>query len=320
MRSFMRNMVKLITFTICLVTAFTGNAGPQNLDNQITSADNQSRIEQQDPLRILIVDGFNNHDWQLTTRLTKGILESSGLFRVDVSTAPSSQSALEWASWRPKFSQYDVVMQNCNSHGGRAQWPKKVQRDLEKFVSQGGGLYIFHSANNAFPQWPDYNLMIGLGWRNKNFGDAVTINRNEEVIRIPAGEGDNTNHGKRINAVITSMGNHPIHKNLPKQWKAADLEIYRYARGPAKNMTVLSYAKEPETGLNFPVEWIVRYGKGRVYNSTYGHVWKGDTNPDGMRCIAFQTLLIRTLEWLSHKQVSWPPPANFPTKEAISLE
>ena len=119
---------------------------------------------------------------------------------------------------------------------------------------------------------------------------------------------------------MTRASDHPIHQGLPKQWLAADLEIYRYARGPAKNLTVLSYAQEPETGLNFPIEWTVNYGEGRVYNSTFGHVWKGDTNPPGMRCLAFQTLLIRSLQWLSGNEVSWPVPDKFPTKEAISLK
>ena len=313
-------MVQFITLIACLWVTVNGYAQHHTVDKNKVNANNDTRLEDSSTSRVLIVDGFNNHHWQLTTRLTKSILESSGLFSVDVSTAPNSQTSPGWANWRPQFSQYDVVIQNCNSHGGRPLWPEKVQRDLEAFVSEGGGLYIFHSGNNAFPEWKDYNLMIGLGWRDKNFGDAITIGSNGSVIRIPAGEGGNTNHGKRINAVVTSINDHPIHSGLPKQWKAADLEIYCYARGPAKNITILSYAKEPQSGLDFPIEWAVRYGKGRVYNSTYGHVWQGDTNPDGMRCIAFQTLLIRAIEWLSQNDVTWPIPDNFPTKEAIRLK
>ena len=36
------------------------------------------------PLRVLIVDGYNNHDWQRTTRLVRGIIEPTGLFEVSV--------------------------------------------------------------------------------------------------------------------------------------------------------------------------------------------------------------------------------------------
>src|SRR5262245_47669115 len=41
------------------------------------------------PLRALIIDGQNNHDWKTTTPLLKKALESSGRFKtVDVATAP----------------------------------------------------------------------------------------------------------------------------------------------------------------------------------------------------------------------------------------
>jgi type 1 glutamine amidotransferase len=270
-------------------------------------------------IKVLIVDGFSNHDWRLTTLLTKNILDSSKLFSVDVSTAPASQESQEWDTWHPRFSGYDVVIQNCNSYGGRPEWPAEVRHDLEKFVSGGGGLYILHSANNAFPKWKEYNKMIGLGWRGKKYGQAVTIDSNGVVVMVPPGQGGSTSHGKRIDAILTRLGEHPIHKGLPRQWKVADLEIYRYARGPATNMTVISYAREPATGFNFPTEWVVKYGKGNVYNSTFGHVWKGDTNPPAMHCVAFQTLLTRAVEWLSGHGVTSPVPDDFPDEKNIQL-
>ena len=39
-------------------------------------------------IRVLIVDGFSNHDWQQTTLLLRGILQAAGEFDVEVSTAP----------------------------------------------------------------------------------------------------------------------------------------------------------------------------------------------------------------------------------------
>ena len=99
----------------------------------------------------------------------------------------------------------------------------------------------------------------------------------------------------------------------------ADIEIYRYARGPAENLTVLSYARDPKTRLNFPVEWVVRYGKGRVYSSTFGHVWKDSREPPSVRCVAFQTLLVRAAEWLATGKVTTPAPENFSGPEKPSL-
>ncbi len=40
------------------------------------------------PIRALIVDGRNNHDWQITTDALRATLEASKRFEVSVSTAP----------------------------------------------------------------------------------------------------------------------------------------------------------------------------------------------------------------------------------------
>jgi len=45
----------------------------------------------------------------------------------------------------------------------------------------------------------------------------------------------------------------------------------------------------------------------------------GDVYPVSYRCIGFQTTMIRVTEWLATGKVTWPVPANFPSKEAISV-
>src|SRR5688500_7100708 len=89
-------------------------------------------------VRVLIVDGYSNHDWRLTTALIRGILEPTGLFAVSVSTAPSTKDAPGWDTWRPKFSDYDVVIQTCNDINGGPRWPRSVEEDFEAFVRSGG--------------------------------------------------------------------------------------------------------------------------------------------------------------------------------------
>jgi type 1 glutamine amidotransferase len=270
-------------------------------------------------IKVLIVDGFSNHDWKQTTALIRSILEPTGLFDVSVSTAPPTNGAPEWATWRPKFADYDVVIQTYNDLKGGTPWPKEVQTAFESFVANGGGFFDFHSANNAFAQWPAYNDMIGLGWRNKDFGWAITIDTNEHLVRIPAGEGLNTSHGPQTNVVIHNLGEHPIHAGLPKEWMTPHLEVYYYARGPAKNLEVLSYGFDARTKMNWPTEWTVAYGKGRVYNATFGHVWKGDVQPEAMRCAGVQTIMIRALQWLAKRPVDYPVPPDFPTGDKLSI-
>lgn len=186
-------------------------------------------------------------------------------------------------------------------------------------MADGGGVYMYHGATNAFKGWDAYNQMIGLGWRNKDFGIALTISDKEEVVIVPKGEGGNTGHGARTDALITRMGNHPIHNGMPKSWKGADVEIYRYGRGTAENLHVISYAIEPKTALNFPMEWVVKYGDGNVYSSTYGHLWQNQEWPPSMRCAAFQQSIVRALQWLSGNQVDNYVQSDFPTSENFSV-
>lgn len=230
------------------------------------------------------------------------------------------RTVLSGKSWGPEFSSYDVVIQNTNNiNNKKLQWNPKAQKALENYVMSGHGLYIFHSANNAFEHWKEYDRMIGLGWRSKDNGTALEISEDGKVIRIPPGNGKKTYHGPRTDAVIKVLTRHPINSGFPFQWKTPDLEVYKYARGPAENITVLTYAYDPTTNKNWPIDWTVNYGKGRVYNSTFGHLWKNQDNPESIRCVGFQTTFIRAVEWLAHEKVTSPLPDNFPTAEKISL-
>jgi type 1 glutamine amidotransferase len=271
------------------------------------------------PVRVLIVDGYSNHDWRLTTELIRGILEPTGQFTVMVTTAPPTADAPGWNAWRPVFSDYDVVIQTCNDLGGGPAWPRAVQEEFEAFVRRGGGVYVWHAGNNAFRDWPAYNEMIGLGWRSKDFGVAIAVGEDGTLIRIPPSEGLDTGHGSRRDTLVTRLGDHPIHAGLPRAWLTPDIEVYHYARGPADRLEVLSYGFDPDTNMRWPLEWTTTFGAGRVYTSTFGHVWKGDTQPERMRCAGVQTVVVRALQWLAGRNVSWPVPPDFPTANRVSV-
>ena len=279
-----------------------------------------ARAADEPKIRALIIDGCSNHDWRLTTRCIRAILQPTGLFDVAVSTAPPTATAPGWAQWRPRFRDCDVVIQTYNDLGGGAPWPAEVRADFESFVHEGGGVYVWHAGNNAFPDWPGYNRIIGLGWRKKGQGVAVQIDDKEKLVSIPSGEGLDTGHGARFDALVVRLGDHPIHQGMPRRWKASNIEVYNYPRGTAEELEVLSYANDVvRTKLNWPIEWTVGYGKGRVYTSTLGHVWKGDIQPVTVRDAAVQTLLVRALQWLAKRPVTFAVPPDFPTDAATSV-
>lgn len=271
------------------------------------------------PVKVLIVDGVSNHNWQLNTALLRGILEPTGLFEIAVSTSPPDADSPGWDSWRPDFAAYDVVIQTYNDIHGGPPWPEQVQEDFERYVRSGGGVFIYHSGNNAFADWEAYNRIIGLGWRDVDQGDALTIGEGGEIIRIPSGEGQGTGHGPRVDAILTRLGDHPIHEGLPRAWKTPDIEVYYYPRGPAQNVEVLSYTRDVQTDMLWPIEWTVRYGEGRVYTATYGHVWHDDTQPERMRCAGVQTVLVRALWWLAGRTEPLSVPLDFPTASEVSI-
>jgi uncharacterized protein len=270
-------------------------------------------------IKLLIIEGVSNHDWKHRLALVREILARDGSFEVEVSITPSAANDPAWDAWRPDFSKFDVVLSAYNNLGGKPPWPREVQLAFEKYVRNGGGFYVYHEANNSFAEWPEYNQMIGLGWRKKDFGSAIVVRADESLQVIPPGEGDDTGHGDRADVVVHQLGEHPIHAGLPRAWKAADIEVYRYARGPATNLTVLAYATDAQTQLQFPIEWTVRYGEGRVFVSTYGHVWAGQNDPKGIKCAAFQTIMVRALKWLAKRPPGEVAPSDFPTTDAISL-
>jgi len=264
-------------------------------------------------LRVLIIDGQNNHDWRKMTPPMKADLEQSGRFTVDVATTPPPKSPPSaWDAFHPDFSKYDVVLSNYNGE----PWPKAVQEALEGYVSNGGGLSIIHAANNSFPEWPAYNKMIGLGWRGPTFGERVTLDEAGKVVRTPKGEGPGAGHGpQHPYTIVVRDPEHPITKGMPSEWFHAKDELYHGQRGPAEDMHILATAFSDKgkggTGTNEPMIWVIPYGKGRVFTTLMGHVM-GDENV-AIRCVGFKTVMLRGTEWAANGKVTIPIPDDFPT-------
>ena len=272
-----------------------------------------------DKLKLLIIDGQNNHTWQSMTPPMKNWLEDTGRFAVDVATTPDNKAPQEaWQAFRPDFSKYNVVLSNYNGQS----WPKEVNEALVAFVKAGGGLVIIHAANNAFTDWPEWNEMIGLGWRGPGFGERLTTDADGKVVRTAKGEGPGAGHGSQHEfAIIVRDREHPVTQGLPLEWMHARDELYHGQRGPTANLHLLAtaYADKSKggTGAHEPMIWWIPYGQGRVFTTVMGHVGGNDTT--SIRCIGFQTIMNRGSEWAATGKVTLPIPENFPTAQKVSL-
>lgn len=264
---------------------------------------------------ILIIDGQNNHrNWAETSRMMKGYLEETGLFTVNITTTP--EAGKDMSGFTPDFSQYNAVVLNYNGDS----WPQSTNDAFENFVKKGGGVVSIHAADNAFPEWKEYNLMIGLGgWggRTEKHGPYVYYNEQGKTVRDNT-PGPGGSHGNfHAFQVKTRNKKHPIMKGVPSIWMHEKDELYDRMRGPAENMTILAtaYAAKEQngSGREEPMMMTLSYGKGRVFHTTLGHA------NESQQCVGFITFLQRGTEWVCTGKVTQKLPVDFPTENNVSL-
>jgi type 1 glutamine amidotransferase len=267
-------------------------------------------------IRVLLLDGQSAgpyHNWKLTTPVLKAELEETGLFQVTVLTAPPSDG--DFSNFKPKLSDYQVVVSNYDAPG----WPEDLRTQFEQFISNGGGLVVVHAADNSFPDWPAYNLMIGIGgWRNRNETAGPMWYISDGKLVSDPSPGSAGEHGARLPyQVVTRQPDHPIMKGLPPVWMHAADELYGKLRGPGKNMTVLATAhsdpKNRGTDHDEPMVMVLSYGNGRIFHTTMGH------DVSALSCVGLMTLFQRGTEWAATGRVTQKVPSGFPTANTVSF-
>ena len=342
-----RSIRFVTTIIICLLT--------------VAACQKKDSSEQKKLMRALIIDGQNNHGiWPKTTVMMKDYLEETGLFKVDVArtsftwqgphndndddlgaekrsrliqefpldggkVTTATEKPAPDPDFKPDFSSYDLVISNFGWMA--SPLPKETEKALELFVSNGGGLLLVHAANNSFPEWLEYNEMIGLGgWGNRTEKDGPYVYYDKAGVLVrdtttgPAGS-----HGHQQEFLITIRDTeHPVTKGMPAQWLHAKDEMYDRLRGPAENLNVLAtafsdieknasfFSPLKGTDRNEPMMLTISYGKGRVFHTPLGHT------DYSMECIGFITLLQRGAEWAASGTVTQALPNDFPTAEKTS--
>ena len=263
----------------------------------------------------MILDGESGgpyHKWALVTPVLRKELEDTGLFQVDVATAPPSTGDL--SSFKPDFSKYQVVVFNYDA----PDWPSDLKSSFNQYMKNGGGLVIVHAADNAFAQWPEYNQMIGIGgWRGRTESAGPLWFYKDGKLSSDPSPGKAGQHGPRLPfQIVMRDSDHPITKGLPKMWMHQGDELYASMRGPGEHMTVLATAfSDPDnhgTGRDEPQLMVLSFGKGRVFHTTMGH------DVMALSCVGFITTFQRGTEWAATGKVTQKAPANFPTANSVS--
>ena len=116
----MKSLFKLLLATIAALAIIT----PYNAEAKTKK------------LKALIVSGQNNHNWQVSHRVLRLILDQSGLFECDIMlTEPAGG---DMSGFTPDFEKYDVVVLDYNGD----RWPKQTDEAFVKYVKRGGGVVV----------------------------------------------------------------------------------------------------------------------------------------------------------------------------------
>jgi uncharacterized protein len=264
---------------------------------------------QRTDMNALIVTGQNNHNWQKSSLYLQDIIEKSGLFTAEIAQSPAQGE--DMSEFIIDFSPYDVVVLDYNGD----EWPEETKNNFVQYVENGGGILVYHASDNAFPDWPEYNEIIGLGgWgdRDESSGPYVYI-EDGEVVRDDSPGGGGTHGAQREFVVEAFQPDHPIIDGLPQKWMHAKDELYANMRGPAKNMEILAFAHSLKTEKNEPMLMTIIYGEGRIFHTMLGHAGDGNFFP-AMECAGFVTTTQRGAEWAATGKVTQEIPENFPTE------
>ena len=270
------------------------------------------------PIKTLLITGQNNHNWQVSHVVLKQILENSGRFDVDFVISP--EQGKDMSGFVLDFSPYQLVVLDYNGDS----WPEETNRRFLEYVQNGGGVVIYHAADNAFSKWPEFNRICALGgWegRNENSGPYVYWKDGKLVKDSSAGPGGS--HGRQHEYVLNGRDKvHPVVKGLPLKWRHAKDELYDRMRGPGTIRDILYTAySDKETngsGREEPLVFTVDYGNARIFHTMLGHAGATTEDNIAMQCTGFQVLLLRGAEWAATGKVTQKVPKDFPTETTCS--
>ncbi|MFO1053750.1 MAG: family 16 glycoside hydrolase [Planctomycetota bacterium] len=244
---------------------------------------------------VLLIGGQNNHDCEWTTPELKRSLEETGRFEVTITTEPGK--TLADAKGIEKYAAFVL------DYNG-ARWGEEAETNFTAAVKAGKGVTIIHAANNAFPGWKEYEEIVGLLWR------------------------DGTGHGRfhPFDVHIVDV-EHPITHGMADITGHPDELYHRLVNTQGVPVRVLGVAhSDPATGgtgNDEPMIIVGSYGKGRVFHTPLGHVWRNapDTHVSHQDP-QFRRLVARGTEWAATGACTLDPtPPNWlsPQEKALGF-
>ncbi|MCX7048913.1 MAG: ThuA domain-containing protein [Candidatus Sumerlaeota bacterium] len=198
------------------------------------------------PILIVTGDDYPGHKWKLTAPTLAEALKKDTRLDVRLTENPDDLAL-------------PAIHENAAIVLPWMNWqkpdPGEVARaNLKKFVESGKGLVLVHFACGAFQEWPEFRNLAGRSYNPKLRGHD------------PFGD---------FKVEITDA-NHPIMKGM-KDFETKD-ELYTCIEGD-KPIQILAKATSKVDKKDYPMAFVLDYGKGRVFHSVLGHDVPAIENP-----------------------------------------
>jgi hypothetical protein len=273
------------------------------------------------PIRVMLLTGQSSiyHDWTKSSPIIEEILDETGIFDVDLVRTPSAGESM--ATFAPDWSPYAAVVLDYDGD----EWPLSTRSAFADYLAGGGGLVLVHAADNAFPDWPEFQEMAAVGgWRGRTEAAGPKLRWRDGGPVLDDSPGVALHPPQHDFQIVTRAPEHPVMRGLPEIWVQANDELYSQLRGPAQNVTILATAKADAsmrgaTGEHEPMLMAIAYGEGRVFHTTLGHVSPRDQEPIAtMRSAGFIVTLQRGTEWAATGTVTQTVPEYFSSADQVS--
>ncbi|MGA2498485.1 MAG: ThuA domain-containing protein, partial [Tepidisphaeraceae bacterium] len=178
------------------------------------------------------------HLWKKTSPLLKQILEKDPRFKVRIVEDPDALAS-------PKLQGWDVVIihfMNWEKPG-----PGEAAREnLKKFVAGGKGMMMTHFACGAWQEWPEFVQLAG-----RVYDPKLRPHDPRGKFRVEIADAD-----------------HPITRGL-EPFETTD-ELYTCLTGDTKIHVVMKATSKVDK-KDYPMAFVLDYGKGRVFQTVLGH-------------------------------------------------
>jgi type 1 glutamine amidotransferase len=241
-----------------------------------------TKTKNEDLIKVLILSGKNNHEWQKTTPVLMKMYKETNLFEMSVTDLPDT---LKYSDMK----QFDVMVSNWN------MWPDSVIRltkewenDFSRYVKNGGGVVTFHAGATSFYKWDNYHK-VGIGrW------------------------GKDTKHSTTRGKITVYDQQHPVTKGISdfyitdEIWEKTDIDP---DAKPLASVTATDMHDGHQIIDN--AVFVSKSGRGRTFYIILGHDQRAMLNS------GLQTLLLRATQWAAKRDVTIEPPAEL-SKRIVS--